>query len=238
MTVSTNGIWVMTMVKAKAGSKGPRRSHSSFFAFLLAARTPGSSGLRAAGFGSVAMVMRGLFFRGWHSETVRRLIRGATWRWTDRGEPGEVWGPCLTGTGPHTDRLLVLVPDLGGRVLPGVQGVVHRAVSGDDRREVFRHGITEGGELRDVDELDTHGRPRLDAGVRRVGVLQGLQRRRGERCCRCRVVRVLVQRRALPGRNLGPSQCVADEVLVVLGRRPGDELPRGIRVGNLLLHRP
>src|SRR5690242_3341942 len=64
---------------------------------------------------------------------------------------------------------LVPLGDVLGQPLPPFQGLVDRHLTGDRRAHVLRHLGAQVGELGDVDELDADRRPRLDAGVARVG---------------------------------------------------------------------
>src|SRR6185312_5618489 len=75
------------------------------------------------------------------------------------------WSPLLAG--------LVPLGDVLGEPLAPFQGLVDRHLTGDRRAHVLRHLGAQVGELGDVDELDADRRPRLDAGVARVGAGDG-----------------------------------------------------------------
>src|SRR5436305_10319317 len=75
----------------------------------------------------------------------------------------------LIGTSP-----VVLLGDGRGQLLALGQRVRHRHLTGDRRADLLGHLGAQIGELRDVDELDADGRPRLDAGVAWVDAVDRL----------------------------------------------------------------
>src|SRR5205085_12695422 len=94
------------------------------------------------------------------------------------------------------------------------------------------------GELRNVDELDAERGPRLHPRVARVGAADRVLGRFGERRRLLEVIRVLIGRGALAGRDLGPPEPAADQFLVLLARRPGNELPGVVLLLARLLDAP
>src|SRR6266542_76066 len=117
------------------------------------------------------------------------------------------------------------------------QGALRARLSGDRRADVLRDLLAAVGELRDIDELDPLRRPWLHARVGRVGALDGLERRLGERGRRLEVVGVGVCRGPLAGRHVRPAQLLPDEFLVLPAGRPRDELPGVVLVPAGVLDR-
>jgi len=129
--------------------------------------------------------------------------------------------------------LLVVARYRCGQRLSLLQSCINRAIASDDCGELRCHLVTKIGELRNVDELDADCGPRLNAGVRRIGVLQRFQSRRGECGGSLGVVRVGVGRGALAGRQRGPTVGGTDQVFVLLRGSPRNELPRCIGICDL-----
>jgi len=127
-------------------------------------------------------------------------------------------------------RLFVRLPALG-------QSLGDRALACDDGADTLGHVGAQGSELGDADELDAVGRPRLDTGVLRIGVLDGeafrLEERRG-----LLELGVLVGGDALAGRHLGPAEPGGDQFLILPRTGPGDELPGRILLLGRRLHGP
>src|SRR4051795_6969014 len=137
--------------------------------------------------------------------------------------PAPAWGSRAVLTSALAS-LLVLRGHLFGGLLTLVQSGVDRRLTGYRCAHVLRDPRAQVRELRDADELDAGRRSRLHAGVVRVGGLDRVLGRLGERRRDLQVIRVGVGRGALPGRDLRPALLLTHELLVVRARGPGDEL--------------
>ena len=223
-SVATNGSWVTMIMKTSAGSSGARRTHAS---------CPARRSARVARW-STALAVSAVVLRSCHA-----LAPPARWP----ARPGEC---CTVGHGPAATS-----PGLGGLLLLVAGGLARPSDPGSAPRRPlvcpaiaalmsWRHLVPEVGELRDVDELDAGRRAaaaRPGWPGRRVSIASsvGSANARGD----LQVVRVRVGRGALAGRDAWPSRrCCADQVLVVLARGPGDELPGVVLVLGGLLDRP
>ena len=82
-------------------------------------------------------------------------------------------GPAPAGRGSRSAGYLLLYfwPTFSAAAWPACSADVHAGLAGDGRADALGDRGAQGGELGDADELDADRRPRLDAGVLRVGVL-------------------------------------------------------------------
>src|SRR5690349_4687719 len=152
-------------------------------------------------------------------------------------EPAPAWGSSAVLTSALAS-LLVLLGHLFSGLLTLVERGVHRRLARDRGADVLGNPRAEVRELRDADELDARGGPRLHAGVVRVGGLDRVLGRLGERPRDLQVVGVRVGRGALAGGHLRPAFLVAHELLVVRAGGPRDELPGVVLLLAGLLDRP
>src|SRR5688572_4304547 len=180
-SVATNGSWVTTIMKIRAGSRGARRAQSAERRSAPLGCLPAASGAPPRGRSSVVLIA-----------SPSRLSRMSTERDPCGGAAAGQWDPR-----PSPSRLLPVAVALGYVVrefLPAFERVVDRGLAGDRGADLLGHLGPQVGELGDADELDPRRRTGLHARVVRVGGEDRLERGLRERRRLCHVVGVLIGR--------------------------------------------
>src|SRR5947209_6815730 len=173
--VTTNGSWVTTIVKMRAGSRGALRAQS---AERRSASPPRALDPLLAADATATLIWPPPLL----SSTPER----------SRGVPPS-WSPRLPGA--------VALGHVVGELLSAFQRCINRGLAGDRGADPLGHLRTEVGKLGYVDELDPERRTRLDPGVAGVGTLDGAAGGFSERRCLLQIRRVLVGRGTLACRH-------------------------------------
>src|SRR5688572_4566673 len=168
-SVATNGSWVTTIMKIRAGSRGARRAQSAERRSAPLDGVPGASGAPPRGRSSVVLI----------APPSRLSSRGST----DRGSRD---GRLVNHGSPPSGRslwfsLAVALGHVVGQLLPAFERVVDRGLAGDRRADLLGHLGPQVGELGDADELDPRRRTGLHAGIVGVGGEDRLERGLRER---------------------------------------------------------